>query len=215
MHDEGLTRVEVALLGAVAMLTLALMPLAHAGLMDVKHIADCMNNQKQIGLSILQFDMENGGVMMPTPTFAGDTAEKCARQLFMLYDGGRGYLTDPRLLACKLDRSTGPRAQWTPQTKRSDKGLQQGTSYNLTANFNGDERANMIILADQKSPQGAFSANHGDTMTPADRFGWNCLYYDGHAARHKVDNPDDDQDADGIYTGSGKSEGQDTFVFAD
>lgn len=186
---------------------------------DSARLRACANNMRLIGQAFHRYVSESdqgyAEVMLPLDeaavrggeAFVADSAENCARQIFLLRRAG--LAATPEVFHCPLDEST--TEPWTAKTKLTDPDLRKGTSYNLSTRLSRFDRFRKVIAADQPSGKGPWSANHGDEGEPGET-GWTMLFLDGAVRRSKTNVVAESVDTDGIYTGTPDSEGNDTYI---
>lgn len=210
-NKSGFTLIELLVVILIISILMAFIVPAVLSSKTSARILDCKNNIRNVGMAIGTYQNAYGRVMQIAGV-TGNTATENARLLYMLYDNGTGELPDYMVFVCPLDvvsTTYGDAADESAATEAM-------TSYMMTANFaDSDETwSNKIILADQKDSAWAGSSNHGDADGAVVN-GWTTFRIDNKVELYRVQNPDNDSDADGIFTGDGTSAGTDTFIFSD
>lgn len=181
---HGFTLVELlVVIAIIAILAGLLLPVIDQALRSGRK-TQCANNLRQIGIGTFMYAGDQGYGVMPGGDWVG------MARLYNVPAPGEGFISDIKVFACP-EKNDQP-ARLTNLTSDAH------TNYSFDTNTKRSDPSNKIIAADE-GPQ---KTNHKD--------GQNCLFKDTHLKFFRVDNPNDDVDLDGIYTGA--SSEKNTFI---
>lgn len=149
-----------------------------------RKLIKCDNNLKQIGIGLLQFEMQRGAA----PAFNEDSAatttdgKLTAANLLQLY--ASGLVDDLKVFRCPLGAwAPAPAdAAASPVTVQGDPDGAKYTSYNLTTCYDAKDPLNKIIAADMPFAKDNVTASAHDPNPTKIKDGPNCLFKDGHVS---------------------------------
>ncbi len=103
---------------------------------------DCKSNLKMIGLTLIQYQNEYGGISDRAGGGYG-TANECARRMHELYGKRLDYLPDAAVFVCKAANDVKARDRWDAPVNPPKTKFHLGTSYAFTRHMdNARSRAN-------------------------------------------------------------------------
>lgn len=189
--------------------------------------SQCMNNERQMGMALLQFEMLHNAA----PAFSKDSAttttdgDLCAANLLRLYctgsdDDSAGLVDDLQTFRCPAGAfaPTPADAAATPATVAKDRKGGKYASYNLTTRYSTGDPSNKIIVADMPFSKNDVNASAHDSTANAIDVGPNCLFKDGHVSNVRKLCPEGSSEWDLSPKGSiyrvdgGEGKGKDTCI---
>ncbi len=187
---------------------------------DNAQMKQCADNLRQIGTTLLQFEMAYNAA----PTYNGASAttttdgKLCAANLMRLYVSGLN--NDLKSFVCpggKFKPTPADAAASTATVEKTVDGSKY-TSYNLTTCYATSDPANRIVVADMPYAKDNVAASIHDSDASKIDVGPNCLFKDLHVANVQNLCPEESSEHDLSVSGNiyrvdgGAGKGKDTCI---